>query len=167
MAVYGSFTYGSGVLYGTDQSVRIVFVARNLIRLETVAQVVVDEAMYTAANYSIVNEDGSVEIGVREVVRFRDDRTTTTYILLLTDRHTQGDRYTLTVSNLTSRGGTPLGSVTAAPRTNTPTKVDAVLSAIPSFLDRRPGAVIASLVTAIGLEDERIGGAVRERIGAE
>lgn len=166
MSVFGSFTYGSGVVYGSGDSARIVFVARNLLRVEFIADVIVNDALYDPTNYTIVNDDSSEEIGVRSVVQYQDDRTVVDHVLLLTDRHTADQVYTLTVSNLTSRAGVTLGTLTTAPRTNTNTKVDSILASVPSFLDRRPGSVVASLLTAVGLEDERIGGAVRERIGA-
>jgi len=167
MAVFGSFTYGSSQVYGADGSaVTVTFIAQNLIRVDFLAELVVDDALYDASNYSITFADGSgsTDVNVREVVQFEDDRTTTQHVLLLTDRHTRGTAYELTVSDLRPRVGGVIATATSAARTNRRTKVDSMLQSLPSFYDRRPGSIVASIIGAIGLEDERIGGSGSERV---
>lgn len=167
MAIFGSFTYGSSQVYGGDTAaITVTYIAQNLIRVDFIAELVVDDALYTVDNYSITFADGSgnTDVNIREVVEFKDDRTTTQHVLLLTDRHTRGTAYELTVTDLRPRVGGTLPAATSAARTNRRTKVDTILQSLPSFYDRRPRAIIAGIMGAIGLEDERIGGAGYERI---
>lgn len=166
MALFGSFTYGSGQTYGpTDSAIAVTFISQNLLRIDFLAELVVDDTLYDVSNFEIqFAEGGGTDVSVREVVPFQDGRVVTDHVLLLTDRHTRGTAYTVTVSNLHPSVGGTLPTESSASRTNRRTKVDSVLASLPSFYDRRPGSVVAAIAGAFGIEDERIGGAGSERV---
>ena len=167
MAVFGSFVYGSGIVYGGTAAAnttisKIEFVAKDLIRVIFVGDVVLDDQYYDINNYAITFVGSAdTDVNVRRVMAPTTDVKVASYVLLVTDRHAEGTRYSLTASNLTGRNGTTVVAA-AKEATGRRTKVDAILSTLPSHYDKRPESVVRNVLTAIGWQDDLIGGSLDE-----
>jgi len=169
MGVFGSFVYGSGVVYGgllnPDTTItKIEFVAKDLLRVLFVGDVVINSAYLNPDNYVITFAgSASTDVNVRRVIDPQTTSRVANYVLLVTDRHADGTRYSLTASGLTGRNG---NVVVATPKeaNGRRTKVDAILSTLPNHYDKQPGAVLREVLTAIGWQDDLIGGSLDEPI---
>lgn len=177
MANFGSFEYGTGVVYGSSSAEidAIDILDQNKIRVTFTNPVVINEALVDVENYVIEFSDnpGFTDVEVLEVLPSVPDTsapdktqvsaTTTTELELLTSYHSPGQSYDITISNLLASDGSGVPSVTneAVARR---TKVETILRSLPAHFDKRPGSNIRSTLTAIGIEDDRIGGSLIEDI---
>lgn len=164
MAIFGSFEYGTGIVYGPSgffgvgvEDVEIVHT--NLVRVRFTDQVVVNDTFTNTDNYLLADETGVQIISLREV---RVPTTELTReVLLVTDPMPAGLSFYLTIFNLTLRDGSPV-LLTQVKKEVYLTKVSSMLNALPSHLDARPGQPLRVFLEALGLSDERIGGARNE-----
>lgn len=120
-------------------------------------EVVVDDVYLDPATYGIEIIDGAGEaVEVREVQAPQDGLTTYDVILVL-DKPTHGTHYRVsTVTDLNGRDGDPVGGSSdfIARRT----KTENMLRALPQHFNTRPDSIIRAFVTAIGIQDDIIGG---------
>lgn len=174
MAEFGTFVYGIGITYGSESpgisNVDVLTANSILIRLNE--PVVLNEFVYDPENYTIEFNDnvGFTDVTVKEATPFvngvpvtldpstQRNEVTTEYIELTTDYHTPGQEYLITITELTGIDGfaidTTVGGVTQARRT----KIEAMLDHIPPHFNRRQGGLLRSFISAMALEDDRIGG---------
>lgn len=167
MAVFGSFVYGSGAVYGSDSSiVSIVPVSKNIVKITVDLDLVVTPNMFVPGNYEIRLADPAADPGltptgallpVRKVLP-NNSSAITTEVLLLTETQTEGTLYHLSVVTgalLARNGASVIGSGRWYSRK---TKVDSAMSSIPGHFSRDPAGRIHAVVCAITSSDEVIGG---------
>jgi hypothetical protein len=107
-----------------------------------------DDNYYNASNYAIAG------LGVKRVVPISSKLAS--YVLLETELQTETTEYTVSISNIRTRDGTPVS--TSASWIARTTKAQTCLNNMPSVWSRDPNSKVASLLTAMGLEDDKIGG---------
>lgn len=172
MANFGSFEYGSGVVYGSSTGVDVAdinIITPNLIKITYTTEMVLNPAYFNVENYSITFYNSSnTDARPRRVLQLYKDNSDEKALvhittMLVTDPLTEGQRYTFIVSDLVSRGGLVLTS-TPINRTVVRTKTQTVLRTFPDHFDKRPESKIASILAAIGISDDLIGGSKREEL---
>jgi len=178
MAVFGTFEYGSSTVYGTDPSSSTVesidVLDANKIRVVFSGDVVVDDNLLDPNNYVIEFADnlGFTDVDTIKVFpavpkaesdSVQSNLVSTRYVELLTKYHAPGQSYRITITNIRAADGTIVAE-RALDATARRTKVDNILADAPSHIDTRPGANARALLVALGLEDDRIGGSLRELI---
>lgn len=166
MGVFGEFIYGGesvgGDVYGPDEAIRSDILAENVIILQLDSPVVVNNDFLSLSNYSISLIEGpGNQVNVRSIIR--PQGLTTSTILLEIDPPTKGATYQVGVGSLDSESGSTIEgfSVFIARRT----KLDNMLRFLPNHWDSRPRSLIRQVLTAISIEDERIGGSRSDEIG--
>lgn len=156
-------------LYGLDPWGSIVFptlppalVARvdlinyKLIRVQFNNVLTTDDAFYNLANYAITFGGGS--LAVRNITKLTG--TTTSYILIETDLQVETTEYTVTMNGMHLRDGTVVSaSASWIART---TKGQTCIDNMPAIWSKAPNSRIGSMLTAIGMEDDRIGGSRKD-----
>ncbi len=165
MGVFGGFIYGGesvgGDVYGSDVDILLTDLIRsNILRILLEQPVVVNAAYSDPANYTITVIAGSgQEIAVRSVLSVQAD--TAEEVLLVIDKVDQGTTYSVTV-------GAAVVSVTGQNVVGTSqfvgrrTKTENMVRGLPAHFNKQPDALICSLLSAIGLSDELIGGSLDE-----
>lgn len=179
MANFGSFEYGTGVTYGPPGSTiaSIDVLDRNIIIIEFNDFVIIDEDLLNPANYQIEFTDnpGFTDVESRKVLPYIGGVATnvegktqqipvvTTQIQLVTDYHSPGTSYTVTISNLNAvdGSGVPLEPTVAIGRR---TKTEEILKHMPRHYDNTPQSLVRGILTAMAIEDDRIGGSLKEPI---
>lgn len=176
MAVFGSFEYGTSIVYGSTSAPttieNVTVLDENKLLITFTNPVVIDDNLLDINNYTIEFADNpgftdilprSVAVGSLDTVPNNTnlERVTTTQIELVTDYHTQGQAYRITVSNLvaSSGGNVPTSTLDATARF---TKVDSILRSLPPHFNHSQSGILRSFLVAIGLEDDRIGGSLNE-----
>lgn len=155
-STYSTFEYGSGTVYGPTPNVLSVDVLTStLIRFNLDAPIIVDDAFRALDNYIVVNEDYTQELIIKRVLPPVGARTTTE-VLVVIDRMTDGTKYLAGLKELTSAEG--LGVTGIANFFGRVAKAEVMLKGAPSHFDTRPDSLIGSVLTAIGLSDDKIGG---------
>lgn len=117
-------------------------------------------ALANPGNYSVVPVAGGQPVNVLSVQTGNEIRTR--YITLHITPFTVGEDYTVTAVNLKAADGTditPGGSVSEF--TGRQTKTDLAIAYRGNILSRDPNSIIRNILTAISLEDDRIGGSRR------
>lgn len=179
MANFGSFEYGTSVVYGpvlSGSAIQSVDVLdNNKIIITFTDPVIVNEALLNPDNYTIEFSDNlgftdvlPIEVyagGTRNdnIDQTQTNTVTTTVVELITDYHTPGQGYRITVDNIVATDGsgvTPDPVAVTARRT----KVETILRSLPAHWNHRQNGIMRSMLTAIGLEDDRIGGSLEEEI---
>lgn len=165
MGVFGGFIYGGegvgGDVYGPDVDILSAeLISADAVRINFEQAIVVDEAYNDPTNYSItkVSGDGQ-DVSIRTVLPIGLD--TTTEVILVVDKISKDSVYQITVgAAVTSAVGQNV--VGAAEFTGRRTKVENILRGLPRHFDQRPESVLRTVLTAIGLSDETIGGSLLE-----
>lgn len=127
---------------------------RRTVRIKFTDEVVVNDAYNDINNYdiSIVEGTGPVEV----VSVLSTNESTTLELILVTQPMTAGTTYSLAVTQLFRRGGTTFNLVGSFIYRDT--KTDSALRSIPKHFDKRETSLIATLLTAIGRQDDLLGG---------
>ena len=178
MAVFGTFEYGTSVAYGGDAASSTVdsidILDANKIRIIFSGNVIVDENLLNPDNYLIEFSDNegftdveaiSVTPSVPDVLvdATQANEVSARWVEVLTSYHTPGQSYRITVLNVLAVDGAVVEE-NPLDATARRTKVDQVLSNVTKHFDKRLGSAPRALLTAIGLEDDRIGGSLNEEI---
>lgn len=119
-------------------------------------ELLVDTAYLDPNSYEVtlVSGDGE-DVSVRSVVSAQDAKTINDVILVL-DKPTYGAVYSIAVAGLSSRsGGAISGTASFAGRG---TKTESMIRALPAHYNTRADSVIRAVLTAIGIQDDIIGG---------
>lgn len=126
--------------------------------------VVIDSSLLSVENYTleVVSATGS-SIRVRKIIPPTDGLVTQSVILYV-DQPTKGARYRLTSTNLRDRAGTKFGQVIDF--IGRRTKLEGMLRSLPQHWDKRPDSVFRSILSAVSIEDDRIGGSRSDSLPA-
>lgn len=123
-----------------------------LVRLNFNTSLTTDSNFYNPDNYSIPG------LGVKRVVPL--SRQVSSFVLLETELQSETVEYTVSVSNLLTRDGSSVAaSASWVART---TKGQTAVNNMPSVWSRSPNSRVASLLTAIGEQDDLIGGSRKD-----
>lgn len=176
MAVLGSFVYGTGVVYGPvlpDLGVgNVTLLSKTVILVEFSTAVVVTSDLLDPSSYTLQfsNSTGS-DAAIRRVLPHVSSRGSspgnastarkTLAVELVVDALSEGVKYTLSVPSLRASVGA-FASASTADVVGRRTKVDRALSSLPPHYDSRPESLIRCILTAIGKEDDVIGGSERD-----
>lgn len=172
MSNFGSFEYGSGVVYGPSADVDVTdidIITPTLVKITYTTEMVLNPSYFDIDNYAIQFYDSAnTDANPRRVLQLYQENSEKTALvhlttMLVTDPLTEGQRYTFTVNGLVSRGGVVLSS-TPMSRTVVRTKTQTILRTFPDHFDKRPESKIASILAAIGISDDLIGGSKREEL---
>ena len=125
------------------------------IRITFDSEVVVDSLFSDTGSYVVAVVEGEGPVSVREVLTPEDSRTTRSVILVV-DKPTHGTHYRVTVAGLTGRDGALVGG--SSDFFGRRTKAEDMVRSMPMHYSRRPDSLIRNILTAIGIEDETIGG---------
>lgn len=136
----------------------------DLIRVHFNEAIVIDPAFTNPENYLVVQATTSEPLTVREVIPPKDGSLVTTKVLLNTYRIPENVRFSTSVINLVAKSGKEPNSSSIIVWTYQRTKVDSILKSIPDVYDKSPKSNIRAFLTAISLEDNRIGGFPAEGI---
>jgi len=154
--LYDTVVYTGGVYGGTGLVTlsQAIVIGDNIIQLTFSGDVVNNVQYNNPANYifSLIVGSGSP---ITTVQVLSNNLTSTNVVYLLTNYHTPGGTYQLTVSNLNSRNGsTVTGSVKF---TSIVTKLDTMYSNIPAHFSKDPNSLVRNILAAISISDGRIG----------
>lgn len=161
MGVFGGFIYGGesvgGDVYGPDVDVVAAeLIALDAVRINVEAPIVVDAAYNDPANYNISVVSGPGQgVSVRRVLPTNDD--TTSEIILIMDKVSRGTTYEVSIGAAlrSSLGQSVVGTAQFVGRR---TKTENMIRSLPAHFNTHPESIVRSIVTAIGLADETIGG---------
>jgi hypothetical protein len=117
--------------------------------------VVVDAKFTDLTNYDIVVVSGTGDIAIRSVLAPTDSRVTNK-IILRVDKPTEGTHYRVSVTGLSGRDGAVVGG--SSDFIGRRTKGGDMIRSMPSHYDTRVGSILGAVLTAIGIEDDIIGG---------
>lgn len=140
----------------------VTYIGPTLIRLNLDAPVRIDNVYASAGNYTIqVHSDTPMPgdlVSVLEVLIPLDSGTVTYSVFLRTTPHTNGAYYTVTYAALYDTAGHGMPAYATVPYASRDTKTQQMLRSVPGYLDTRETSLFRNLLTAISLEDDRIGG---------
>lgn len=159
LEVYGLDPWGSITFPALPPALAmsVTLVNYRLVRLDLNYVLTTDNAFYDVSNYTIMSSQGNV-LGVRGIVPL--SRSTTAFILVETDTQSEPLEYTVSVSGIHQRDGSPV-SAQASWLART-TKGQTCLNNMPPTWSRSPSSNIASVLTAIGMSDDLIGGSRKD-----
>lgn len=162
MGVFGEFIYGGesvgGDIYGPDVDILgAELIAPDTVRINFESAIVVNDEYNNSSNYevSIVAGNGQ-DVAVRSVLPIFAD--TTNEVILVIDKVSEGTIYQITISSLSSVTGQ--SAVGVAQFVGRRTKVQSLINKLPTHFNTLPTSCIRSVLTAIGLADEQIGGSL-------
>jgi hypothetical protein len=137
------------------QSVSVI--DQNLIKLQFSAELSTNNDYYNVNNYLLLNLTDSTTPFINLILPQIDAASDVAYLFI--KGLVIGDQYKITTvaSTLSSPSGT-LCSVSSAVWTHVRTKVDSALSHIASMYNTEQGSIFRSILQAIMLSDETIGG---------
>lgn len=130
------------------------------IRVQLSDTVVVNSAYTSLDTYTISSITGGGDISVRSVVV--PVGFTTTDVILYVDKPVKGTIYELTINALRRRDGAAI--IDSARFEGRQTKGENMLKEIPSHWDTRPTSIVRNVITAIAIEDDKIGGSRDDRL---
>ncbi len=158
MAVFGSFEYGTGVVYGTgtlaaDIVSSLEFLHTDQLRIVFTSEVVVNDTLLDPGTYTLTSTEGSPQVlSVRPPAS-----DIVTEVIVHTQTMTVGLSYALTIAPLQLRDGTTLGGTGS--NVLYATKATNMFNAVPSFFDLRPNSPLRVFFEAASISDDLIGGA--------
>lgn len=128
----------------------------DMLRIVFDTEFVVNATARTPGAYtiSVVEGDGQA-VSVREVL-LPQNSLTATEVILVVDKPTHGTHYRVTATGLNGRDGTFVGG--ASDFIGRRTKTEEMLRTMPSHYNMRADSLLRSVVTAIGIQDDIIGG---------
>lgn len=138
----------------TDDTVRFTFES----------EIVLDSRSTDLSAYEISVVSGPGEpVSIREVLIPQDSRTST-FVILVVDKPSHGTHYRVTATGINGRdGGTVTGAGDFISRR---TKTEDILRTIPGHYNTAAPSLLRAVFTAIGIEDELIGGSRNDLLGA-
>lgn len=134
--------------------VDITVYSKRLVRILFDDEVIVNDTYNDPTNYSIGVVEGTGPVEVVGVLP--TNLSASLEVILITQPMTSGTTYQVSVTSLSTRNGidfSVLGNYISRD-----TKTDSALRSIPKHFDRRPTSLLSSLITAIGINDDIIGG---------
>jgi hypothetical protein len=156
----------------TTNDIDVFVVAEDVLKLNFDSAVAVTESLFDPNSYAITLLDGSTVTSVVEVLPI-EDKTTTSVFLRLSPKAGFGDTYRITLPSagavseilpediptqtLFDPGGVPLATMSTT-WTHHRTKIDSVLSNIANMYDKKVGGILRTILQAITISDEEIGG---------
>lgn len=161
---WGSTPWGGGTpsVNGAVQIIHVDYITPTLLRVDLTTTVVVNTLYNTVSNYTVaVRSDSPVAgdpVEVRRVLPPTQDVVIADYVFLETSPHTNGADYTITVGQLYTLDGTPTAGALSASYAARVTKTMKMLKSLPSHFDKRVDSLIHSLISAISIQDDKIGG---------
>jgi hypothetical protein len=130
----------------SDDTIRIIFDA----------EIVRDARLSEPGAYDIVIVSGTGDsVSVREVL-VPQDSMTTTEVILVVDKPTHGTHYRVTATSLNGRDGGLVGGTSDF--IGRRTKAEDMIRAMPTHYNTQADSVLRQVLTAIGIQDEIIGG---------
>lgn len=130
--------------------------ADDMVRIIFDSEIVADSAALNPENYTISLVDGGGEaVSVRRVLLPTNSRTTSEVILVV-DKPTHGTHYRVSATGLKGRDGSPVGGTSDF--IGRRTKTEEMLRSIPNHYNTGADSIIRAVVTALGIEDDYIGG---------
>lgn len=164
MSGWGSTPWGGGTpMYGGDSVNSIYFFSPTYIRVQLNVNVVATGSYLDPNNYFIaLHADSPIAGDAVQVLRVlppTQNALVVNYIYLETTPHTNGADYDLTFGILQSPTGLtlyPQGS--PVPYASRRTKAMSVLNSLPAHFDKRVDSLLHALCSAIGEQDDKIGG---------
>jgi hypothetical protein len=141
---------------------RVFVVSTDVIKVIFNSTVAVTSSLIDISNYSITSLTGGATVDVEGVLPFSDTTKTTTSVFLRISRPSFDQSYQLTTvaSALFTPDGNDVFSMTAN-WVHVPTKVDSVVNSLAEMYNARSRSNIRSIVEAISISDEEIGGSQR------
>ena len=127
---------------------------RRTIHIQFTNEVVTNSTYYDPNNYTISLIDGEGPVEVISILSTNEKATLG--LVIVTQPMTAGSTYSLAITNMFNREGGNFSLV--GDFIYRDTKSDSTLRSIPKHFDKRATSLIASLVTAIGITDDVIGG---------
>jgi len=137
----------------------IFVVAKDLIKINFIGTVAVVKSLFDPTIYDLSGLGGSTDINAVEVLPLGDGVRTTTYIFLRITQPDFGGDYQISVAEgaLFNSSGDGLAATTVT-WTHYRTKVDTVLKSFPKMYSKGPRSILRSILEAIMISDEEIGG---------
>jgi hypothetical protein len=131
-----------------------------LVHVEFNDEVIVNDLYNDPSNYSIsvVEGEGPVEV----VGILHNNKSSSLDVILITQPMTFGTTYSVAVTELSARDGTPQSFTGSYVSRNT--KTDSLLRSIPKHFDKRPTSLLSALLLAMGISDDIIGGSRNDSI---
>lgn len=155
MANFGTFTYGSA-LYGSSVRAKYIdLLDFTHIRVVMEAEVLITDSTRSTDSYSVAPQGEGSSVRVLEVLLPKGALVTDTFILR-TDTLSDGEVYRVTVEGLRTRNDAEVAFYGDFPARHT--KISSILSSLPNHFTKAMSSNVGALLTAIALEDERIGG---------
>lgn len=170
MSNFSEFEYGTGVVYGQLKPIDVTavdIITPKLVKITYNTTVVCDPSYFDINSYSVVvQETGAIEAKPVRVLQLYNDnldtkRLSSNFTLLVMDNLTEGTRYQFTVNGVRTTQGLIMAS-TPYSREKVKTKTQVTTRLLPSHFDTRPDSLIGSILTAITIQDDLIGGARKE-----
>lgn len=135
----------------------IVMYAADYLEVQFESTVAVNSDLLDPTNYTLTPTSQAVNsVTVKDVVSGAERRPTNVFLVITPP--TFDAEYTITVANIVSSDGSVFTGPLTATFTPSLTKLDNLLSTVPRLYDIRPKSNLRALFTAIGREDQRIGG---------
>jgi hypothetical protein len=171
MAKFGTFTF-SNELYGFGNSLHVSdveIISPRLVKLVLSSSIVTNSAYFDISSYQIkiYGTSESDAVPVRVLTPFDNETNVALYadyVLLVTQPLTIGTRYSFSALNLKSLTNETINSSVQVHKYSRRTKTQSAVRGIPPHFNPNPDSNIASIITAISLSDDRIGGNMREPI---
>ncbi len=159
MAEFGSFEYGTGIVYGPGSATTAVvqaleFLHTDQIRIVFTEEIVVNPTLLDPETYALQDSVGN-PVAVVSVRAPHSDLVTE--IIVHTNTLTVGTTYTLSVAPLQTRDGSTLGGT--AEDGLYLTKATNMFNAVPDVFDLRPNSPLRVFFEAVSISDDLIGGA--------
>jgi hypothetical protein len=126
-------------------------------------EVVTDSRYYDVNNYTLTLIEGSGPVEIISVLSTNE--TATLELVLVTQPMTAGSTYQLEIEELANREGSTFGVF--GQYIYRDTKSDSGLRSVPKHFDKRPTSLIATMITAIGVSDDLIGGSRNDTLTVE
>lgn len=166
---WGSGPWGSTPWGGGDPSSSgfvvvesVDYITPTYIRLNLNTGVVVNAGYLDAANYAVaVRSDTPMPgnaVSVVRVVTPAQGALTVDYVYLQTTTHTNGATYTVSFNTLTTLDGVAGFNGGNGDYSARVTKTMTALKSLPAHFDKRIDSLLHSVVTAISMSDDLIGG---------
>lgn len=171
MAKFGTFKF-SHELYGFGNELQLTdveIITPRLIRLTFSSSIVTDSNYFNVNNYRIkiygttTTDASPVKVLVPYGENF-EPALYSTQALIVTQPLTVGTRYTFSAIGLKDLSNKSIDSSIENHKYSRRTKVQSAVKGIPPHFNPNPDSNIASIITAISLSDDRIGGNMREPI---
>ena len=153
------------------------YIAQDLIKLNLGFSARVDATYLNPANYQItpynISPIAAISVAVEEVIAVNNygknviaspvnAAVAASVVFLRTTRHAPGANYEVTFTELHTTNGSIITQDTAVPYQARITKVDSILKSAPAHFDRRTSSIIRNILSAIGVQDDQIGGSKKE-----